>query len=76
MSQHPAYRFDDFLVDPDSWKLTCDGEEVHLEPDVAPRREQSVADGAHQRAGDAGELPGLPSRPTRDPAGTDGYGLG
>ena len=34
MSQHPVYRFDDFLVDPDNWSLTCDGEEVHLEPVV------------------------------------------
>ena len=34
MSQHPAYRFDDFLVDPDNWILTRDGEEVHLEPVV------------------------------------------
>ena len=34
MSQHPVYRFDDFLVDPDNWTLTCDGEEVHLEPVV------------------------------------------
>ena len=34
MSQHPVYRFDDFVVDPGTWKLTCDGEEVHLEPVV------------------------------------------
>jgi TolB-like protein/DNA-binding winged helix-turn-helix (wHTH) protein len=34
MSQHPVYRFDDFVVDPDNWSLTCDGEEVHLEPVV------------------------------------------
>ncbi len=34
MNQHPVYRIDDFLVDPDSWKLTCDGEEVHVEPVV------------------------------------------
>lgn len=34
MNQHPVYRFDNFVVDPGSWKLTCDGEEVHLEPVV------------------------------------------
>jgi TolB-like protein/DNA-binding winged helix-turn-helix (wHTH) protein len=34
MNQHPVYRFDDFLVDPDNWTLTRDGEEVHLEPVV------------------------------------------
>jgi len=34
MSQHPVYRFDDFLVDPGGWRLTRDGEEIHLEPVV------------------------------------------
>ena len=34
MSQHPIYRFDDFLVDPGSWKLSRNGDEVHLEPIV------------------------------------------
>lgn len=34
MNQHPVYRFDNFVVDPGIWKLTCDGEEVHLEPVV------------------------------------------
>ena len=34
MNQHPVYRFDRFAVDPDAWKLTCEGEEVHLEPVV------------------------------------------
>ena len=26
------YRFDDFLVDPEAWRLSRDGEEIHLEP--------------------------------------------
>ena len=34
MSQESVYRFDDFLVDPETWKLTRAGEEVHLEPVV------------------------------------------
>ena len=34
MTQHHIYRFDDFLVDPDAWKLCHDGREVHLEPVV------------------------------------------
>lgn len=34
MSRHHLYRFDDFLVDPDSWKLCRNGDEVHLEPTV------------------------------------------
>jgi TolB-like protein/DNA-binding winged helix-turn-helix (wHTH) protein len=34
MSQHHIYRFDDFLVDPDAWKLCENGDEVHLEPIV------------------------------------------
>ena len=28
------YRFDDFLVDPNAWKLSRDGQEIHLEPVV------------------------------------------
>ena len=28
------YRFDDFLVDPKTWKLSRDGHEIHLEPVV------------------------------------------
>ncbi|MEJ2273527.1 MAG: winged helix-turn-helix domain-containing protein, partial [Woeseiaceae bacterium] len=28
------YRFDDFLVDSESWRLTRDGQEIHLEPVV------------------------------------------
>ena len=34
MSQHPVYRFDDFVVDPETWRLTRDGQEIHLEPVV------------------------------------------
>jgi len=34
VSQHHIYRFDDFLVDPDTWKLCKNGDEVHLEPIV------------------------------------------
>ncbi|MDJ0910272.1 MAG: winged helix-turn-helix domain-containing protein [Woeseiaceae bacterium] len=34
MSQESVYRFDDFLVDPETWKLTRAGDEVHLEPVV------------------------------------------
>lgn len=34
VSQHPSYRFDDFLVDPETWKLCRSGDEVHLEPIV------------------------------------------
>ena len=34
MSEHPVYRFDDFLVDPEAWKLCRNGEEIHLEPVV------------------------------------------
>ena len=26
------YRFDDFLVDPEAWRLSRDGQEIHLEP--------------------------------------------
>ena len=28
------YRFDDFLADPETWRLTRDGQEIHLEPVV------------------------------------------
>ena len=34
MERHRTYRFNDFVVDPESWKLTRDGGEVHLEPSV------------------------------------------
>jgi DNA-binding winged helix-turn-helix (wHTH) protein/TolB-like protein len=34
MSQHPVYRFDDFVVDPETWQLSRDGQEIHLEPVV------------------------------------------
>jgi TolB-like protein/DNA-binding winged helix-turn-helix (wHTH) protein len=34
VSQHHIYRFDDFLVDPETWKLCRSGAEVHLEPVV------------------------------------------
>ncbi len=34
MSEHPVYRFDDFLVDPEAWKLCRSEEEIHLEPVV------------------------------------------
>ena len=34
VSQHHNYRFDDFLVDPDTWKLSRNGDEIHLEPIV------------------------------------------
>ena len=34
MNKHPVYRFDEFLVDPDSWKLCRGGDEIHLEPVV------------------------------------------
>ena len=34
MSPHHIYRFDDFLVDPDTWKLSKNGDEVHVEPTV------------------------------------------
>jgi len=29
-----VYRFDDFVADPESWRLTRDGQEIHLEPVV------------------------------------------
>ena len=34
MSPHHIYRFDDFLVDPETWKLSKNGDDVHLEPVV------------------------------------------
>ena len=34
MSQQTVYRFDDFLVDPASWRLSRDGREIHVEPVV------------------------------------------
>ena len=34
MAQRPVYRFDDFLVDPGTWRLTRSGQEIHVEPVV------------------------------------------
>ena len=34
MIQHPVYRFDDFVVDPETWRLSRSGQEIHLEPIV------------------------------------------
>jgi len=34
VSHHHTYRFDDFVVDPDTWKLSRNDDEVHLEPIV------------------------------------------
>ena len=34
MKQHPVYRFDDFVIDPEAWQLSRDGQEIHLEPVV------------------------------------------
>jgi TolB-like protein/DNA-binding winged helix-turn-helix (wHTH) protein/tetratricopeptide (TPR) repeat protein len=34
MNQHPVYRFDDFVVDAEAWRLTRDGQEIHLKPVV------------------------------------------
>lgn len=34
MSQQPVYRFDDFVVDPEAWRLTRAGQEIHLDPIV------------------------------------------
>ena len=34
MGQHPVYRFDDFLADPETWRLSRGGQEIHLEPVV------------------------------------------
>ncbi len=34
MSENPVYRFGNFLVDPGAWKLSRNGDEIHLEPIV------------------------------------------
>jgi TolB-like protein len=34
VSRQPVYRFDDFVVDPEAWRLTRDGREIHLDPVV------------------------------------------
>ncbi len=34
MSQQLVYRFDEFLVDPETWRLSRDGDEIHVEPVV------------------------------------------
>jgi TolB-like protein/DNA-binding winged helix-turn-helix (wHTH) protein/tetratricopeptide (TPR) repeat protein len=34
MSQHPVYRFDDFVVDPETWRLTRREREIHVKPVV------------------------------------------
>ena len=34
MGRNTVYRFDDFLTDPETWRLTRDGQEIHLEPVV------------------------------------------
>ena len=34
MNQHPVYRFHDFVVDPERWRLSRGQQEVHLEPVV------------------------------------------
>jgi DNA-binding winged helix-turn-helix (wHTH) protein/TolB-like protein len=34
MHQHPVYRFDDFVVEPETWRLSRSGQEIHLEPVV------------------------------------------
>ena len=34
MNRRPAYRFDDFVVDPEAWRLTRCGTEIHLDPVV------------------------------------------
>ncbi|MBT8070624.1 MAG: winged helix-turn-helix domain-containing protein [Gammaproteobacteria bacterium] len=34
MNKQPVYRFDDFVVDPEAWCLSRDGQEIHLEPVV------------------------------------------
>ena len=34
MNQYPVYRFDDYVVDPETWRLSRDGQEIHLEPVV------------------------------------------
>ncbi|MEJ2401853.1 MAG: winged helix-turn-helix domain-containing protein, partial [Xanthomonadales bacterium] len=34
MNRHPVYRFSDFEADPEAWRLSRDGEEIHLDPVV------------------------------------------
>jgi TolB-like protein/DNA-binding winged helix-turn-helix (wHTH) protein len=34
MNQYPVYRFDDFVVDPETWRLSRGEQEIHLEPVV------------------------------------------
>ena len=34
MKQHPEYRFDDFVVDAEAWRLSRSGREIHLDPVV------------------------------------------
>jgi TolB-like protein/DNA-binding winged helix-turn-helix (wHTH) protein len=34
MNQHPVYRFDGFVVDPETWRLSRSGQEIHLKPGV------------------------------------------
>ena len=34
MNQQPVYRFDDFEVDPETWRLSRGGQEIHLKPGV------------------------------------------
>jgi len=34
VKEHREYRFDDFLVNPEAWKLYRDGQVIHLEPTV------------------------------------------
>jgi TolB-like protein/DNA-binding winged helix-turn-helix (wHTH) protein len=34
MNHQPVYRFDDFVVDPETWRLSRGGQEIHLKPGV------------------------------------------
>jgi TolB-like protein len=34
MNQRPVYRFDGFVVDPEAWRLSRTGQEIHLDPKV------------------------------------------
>jgi len=34
MNHQPVYRFDDFVVDPETWRLSQGGQEIHLKPGV------------------------------------------
>lgn len=34
LNRHPVYRFDHFVVNPEKWRLSRDGRDVHLEPSV------------------------------------------